>query len=304
MFQIFKETNFNFIGMRKYAITASVVILAASLIALVVTRGPNMSIDFTGGTLVQLKFEQPVRGDLGKIRQIVGALNFGTPEVKTIGQPAHNEIQITVKKKAEGSLVGNEIQAAIQKDYPDNHFELRRQELVGPKIGDELKTNALLAVILSLIALLIYVGFRFAVPFGVAAIVPLFHDVLVTLSFFFFLDREISLATLAALLTIAGYSLNDTIVVFDRIRENMRGGLHGRSFADLINNSINQTLSRTIITSLTTLFVVAMLFFLGGESIKDFSLAMLVGTIAGTYSTIYIASPILIWWHKRWAIVK
>jgi preprotein translocase SecF subunit len=306
MVEFLKKSNFDFIGPRKWAIMISLIIIFSSIVVMLVRNGkPNVSIDFSGGTVVQLKFEKPVQNDLGKIRSIVTALDFGSPEVKTVGPVSHNEIQITVKKKAEASFVGDQIKAAIAKGYSDNPFELRREELVGPKIGNELKTDAVIAVSLALVALLIYVGFRFSLPFGLAAIVPLFHDVLIALTPFFIFNLEISLATIAALMTIVGFSINDTIVIFDRIRENLRGGaLRQKNFIELINWSINLTLSRTIITSLTVFFGVSFLYFLGGESIKDFSLTMFVGTIAGVYSTIYIASPILIWWNKRWPITK
>lgn len=304
MIEIFKSTNYDFLKYKTVAITLSLVIIVSSWISVLIL-GPNFAVDFTGGTLVQLKFQNPVQNDLGKIRAIVKDLGLGSPEVKTIGPIANNELQITVKKKAEGSTIGDQIRGALIKDYSQNPFELRRQELVGPKIGKELRTNAIIAVILSMFALLIYVGFRFSIPFAVAAIVPIFHDVVFCLAPMFFIRGELSLSTLAALLTIAGYSLNDTIVIFDRVRENIRNNaLKNKSFIEVINLSVNQTLSRTIITFLAMFFVVAALFFLGGESIKDFSLPMFAGIIAGVYSTVYIASPILIWWNRKWPITK
>lgn len=306
MMQFMKDTNFNFLKFSRIAISISIAIMvSAILVMFVVHGGPNFSVDFAGGTVVQLKFEKPVKSDLGKIRAIVSSMNFGNPEIKTVGPVTHNELQITVKKKAAGSLVADEVKAAIQKEYPDNKFELRRQEQVGPKIGSELRSDAIVMIILSLLALLVYVGFRFNVPFGVAAIIPLFHDSCIAISPFLFFNYEMSLSTLAAVLTIVGFSINDTIVIFDRVRENLRAGaLRTRNLEQLLNWSINQTLSRTIITSLTVFSVVAFLFFLGGESIRDFSLTMFVGTIAGVYSTIYIAAPILIWWNKRWPITR
>jgi preprotein translocase subunit SecF len=306
MIQFLKDTNYNFIGFRTIAMVISVsIIVLAVVVMFAAYGGPNFSVDFAGGTVVQLKFERAVKDDMGRIRALVTDLNFGNPEIKTVGPVSHNELQITVKKKAAGSLVADEIKAVIKEGYPDNTFELRRQEQVGPKIGSELRSDAIVMIILSLIVLLVYVGFRFNLPFGVAAIVPLFHDVCIALAPSLFLGYEISLPTLAALLAIAGYSLNDTIVVFDRIRENLRAGvLRTRNFEQVVNWSINQTLSRTVITSLTTLFVVMFLFVLGGESIATFSLTLLVGIISGIYSTIYIASPVLIWWNKRWPIKK
>lgn len=305
MLEIFKSTNYNFIKYKTVAIVFSLIVMVSSWIAIPLTGGINFAVDFTGGTLVQIKFEKPVQKDLGKIRSIVKDLGLGSPEVKSIGALANNELQITVKKKSEGTQVADQIREALKKNYSENSFELRRQELVGPKIGSELRTNAIIAVLLSMVALLIYVGVRFSLPFAVAAIVPIGHDVIISLAPMFFIRSELSLSTLAALLTIAGYSLNDTIVIFDRIRENLRNNmLKDKSFYDLVNVSINQTLSRTIITFIAMLFVVAMLFFFGGEAIKDFSLPMFTGTVAGVYSTVYIASPILIWWNKKWPIKK
>ncbi|HON09441.1 MAG TPA: protein translocase subunit SecF [Chitinispirillaceae bacterium] len=305
MVQFFKKTNINFIGQSKLAISISLAFILVSAAFIFVHKGLNFSVDFAGGTLIQMKFEKPVRDDLGKIRSIVNGIGLGSPEVKTIGQIVNNELQITVaKQESEITSVTNAIRDALSKNYSENSFEIRRVESVGPKIGGELKRDAIIATILSLIAILIYVGFRFNLPFGVASVIPLFHDVLITLGVFIIFDLEISLTFIAAIMTIVGYSLNDTIVIFDRIRENMRGGLKGRKFPELVNSSINQTLSRTINTSVTTLFVVSALYILGSEAIKDFALAMLVGVIAGTYSTIYIASSILVWWHNKKPVTK
>lgn len=304
MLEIIRDSKINFIAGRKIAITISIIAIVAGLAAVVVKGGLNFSIDFAGGTLVQLKFQNPVADDLPEIRNIVSSLGFGSPEVKRIGKIDQNEIQIMVRKQADGTKVAETVQKALQKELAQNTFEMRRVENVGPKIGSELRRNAIIASILSLIAILIYVGFRFNLPFGVAAIVPLFHDTLITIGIFTILGREISLTFLAALLTIIGYSLNDTIVIFDRIRENLKGGLRGRAIDGVINTSINQTLSRTIITSVTTLIVVTCLYILGSDAIKDFALALLIGIGIGTYSSVYIASPVLIWWQNRWSISK
>ena len=303
MIELIKESKINFIGVRHIAVICSVVAILAGIVSIAV-RGLNFSIDFAGGTVVQIKFDNPVHGDIGRIRTIISGLGYGSPEVKTIGSIDKNELQIMVRKQAGNNNVADHIKSALQKDYNANPFEVRRVENVGPKIGSELRRNAIIASLLSLLAILIYVGFRFHLPFGVAAVVPLFHDTMITIGVFSLLGREISLTFLAALLTIIGYSLNDTIVIFDRIRENIKGGLRGKKLEDTINSSINQTLSRTIITSATTLFVVVALFILGSEAIKDFALALLIGIGVGTYSSVYVASPVLIWWHQRWPITK
>jgi preprotein translocase subunit SecF len=304
MVQFFKNTKIDFLKNRKIAIGISITFILIGLISVVVHRGFNLSVDFAGGTLVQMKFDKPVRGDLGKIRTIVTNLGFGTPEVKTIGAIANNEVAVTVGKQSTDDAISEGIRAALAKEYSENKFEMRRIETVGPKIGGELKRDVLIAIVLSLIAILIYVGIRFHLPFGVAAVLPLFHDVLITVGVFSLLNLEISVSFIAALLTIVGYSLNDTIVIFDRIRENMHGGLKGRTMQTLINTSINQTLSRTIITSLTTLFVCVTLWLLGSDAIKDFAFALTIGVVVGTYSTIFIASPVLVWWHAKKPIMK
>ena len=303
--QLFKTPNIDFIGNRNKTFIISGVLFVITIISLVINKGPNLSIDFVGGTVVQLKFEKQVLEDLGTIRSIIAELDFGTPEVKTIGKKSDNEIQIIVKKKAEGTLVGDAIKDALSKNYSGNTFELRREEKVGPKIGKELQRNSAIAAVLALIIILIYIGIRFHIPFGVAAIIALFHDVVITIGVFSIFNAEFSLPIIAAILTIIGYSLNDTIVVFDRIRENLGGLSAKKSFDEKVNSSINQCLSRTIITSLTTLMVVVTIFvffYNSGDVIKLFSGALITGVVIGTYSSIYIASPILILWNKKWTI--
>jgi preprotein translocase SecF subunit len=301
MVQIFKKVpNFNFVGVRRYAFALSGALLLITAISVVLHRGFNTSIEFTGGTQIQLKFEKPIQGDIGKVRTIIDKLGYGSAEIKTVGREADNEIQVTVKKQAEGTLVGDAIKQALIEGYTDNHFTVRKEDKVGPKIGAELASKSFWAVLLSLIAITSYMWIRFNLPYGLGGVIGLFHDVFITLGFFSLTNREISLSIIAALLTIVGYSLNDTIVVFDRIRENLGGKLHGRNLEDVINVSINQTLSRTIITTATVLFVLIAFSFFGGHVIRDFSLAMLVGCASGVYSTVYISAPIVIWWNKRW----
>jgi len=306
--QIFKSTNFNFIGSRNIAFIFSGLLILATIVSIVVQGGLNSSIDFAGGTLLQIRFEKPVDTDLAAIRLAIDKLDYGKPEIKTIGTSGQ-EIQIVIKKTSKSpegeSLIADEIRTAIEQDYPGNSFELRRQETVGPKIGGELQKQGLIAGALSLLIIVIYVGLRFHFPFGIASIVALFHDVLITIGVFSIVGAEFSLPIIGALLTIIGYSLNDTIVVFDRIRENLGGSAVKRSFEDKVNNSINQCLSRTIITSLTTFLVVVTIFitfFHSGDVIADFALALLVGVIIGTYSSVFIASPVLVLWNKKWPI--
>jgi len=297
-----------------------VAFIAVSIVSVALHGGFNMSIDFAGGTTLQMKFEKPVRDKLTEIRNSIGSLNLGAPEIKTIGPAEDNKVQVTVRNKSEkaeaaandaaGSKSGgvdavqNAIRGALERDMADNPFKVERIENVGPKIGGELTRDAVIASALALLAILIYVGLRFKLSYAVAAVVPLFHDVCVVLGIFSLLNLELTLPFLAAVLTIIGYSLNDTIVVFDRIRENLKSGLRGKVFGDVVNSSINQTLSRTVITSITTLFTVVALYILGSDSIKDFALALSIGVAVGTYSTLFIAVSMLVWWQKKWPFAK
>jgi preprotein translocase subunit SecF len=300
MIQIFKTVpNINFIGVWKIAFSISGTLLLITIASVIYHKGFNTSIEFTGGTAIQFRFEKPVERDLGTIRSLVNNLSFGQAEIKTIGPAKNNEIQVTVKKQGEGTTIGDAVKQAIAKGYADNKFEVRYEEKVGPKIGAELASKAFWAVLLSLIGIVCYMGIRFNIPYGLGGVLSLFHDVFITLGFFSLTNREISLGIIAALLTIVGYSLNDTIVVFDRVRENMGGRLLGPNVEVMINKSINQTLSRTIITTGTVLFVLIAFSFFGGQVIRDFSLAMLIGCASGVYSTVYIASPIVLWWNKK-----
>jgi preprotein translocase subunit SecF len=310
MLRIFKETKIDFIGFQKWAIGFSLFLTLVTFVSIgyhwVVFKAPfNWSIEFVGGTQVQLKFQNPIHHEIQRVRDVMNQLGYAGSEIKPIGSEKDNELLIIVRKQGDAASVGKEIQDGLLKAMPDNTFEVLRHEAIGPKIGGEMRRDALIAVFLSLIGILIYVWFRFQASFGVAAVIPLFHDVIITIGFFSVLNREFSLTFIAALLTIMGYSLNDNVVIFDRIRENMKKGLKGKSFTELVNLSINQTLSRTIITSGITFVVVTILWLIGYKtSIGDFALAMMIGTIFGTYSTIYIASVLLVWWHKRWPIIK
>jgi preprotein translocase SecF subunit len=292
--QILQGTHFNFVGKRKIAFAVSLGLIVVGLISLIAHKGPAFSIDFAGGTLLQIKFEKSL--PIQELRNSLDKIGWGDAEIQLFGRG--NEALIRVKKQAEGTKAADQIKTALAKDFSDNKFEVRREEKVGPKIGGELKGKAVRAILIALLGILIYISWRFEFKFAVGAIAALFHDVLITVGIFSLLNKEISLAIVAALLTIVGYSLNDTIVVFDRIREDL-ALMRGQSYETIINASINQTLSRTIITSLTTLVVVICLFALGGEVIRDFAFALMVGVIVGTYSSIFVASPVLIEWHSR-----
>jgi len=292
--QILKGTHIDFVGKRKIAFMISAGLIIIGLISLIAHKGPVLSIDFAGGTLLQIKFEKDL--SVQEIRSSLEKIGWGDSEIQKFGEG--NEVLIRVKKQEVGTMVSDQIKDVLARDFPDNKFEVRREEKVGPKIGRELKRKAIWAIIYAMIGILIYISWRFEFKFAVGAIVALFHDVLITLGIFSLLNKEISLTIVAALLTIVGYSLNDTIVVYDRIREDL-GIMRNQSYEAIVNASINQTLSRTIITSLTTLAVTICLFLLGGAVIRDFAFALMIGVVVGTYSSIFVASPVLIEWHSR-----
>jgi preprotein translocase subunit SecF len=290
---LFRSTNIDFISRRHLAMMISGGLIAIGLISVAIHGGFAQSIDFAGGALVEIRVENAV--PLSEVRGVISDSGFEGAEVTNFGAP--NEFLIKVKAIGNADEVAEQIKDALRAKI-DQPIEVRRTESVGPKIGAELRTAAFWAIVYSLIGIVIYITWRFEFRFAIAAIVALIHDVLFTLGFFSLFNLEVSLAVIAAILTIVGYSLNDTIVVFDRIREN----LHTRrrdNYEKLINASINETLSRTIVTSGTTLMVVLALVLFGGEVIRDFALTLLIGITVGTYSSIYIASPVVVEWHLR-----
>jgi preprotein translocase subunit SecF len=287
--EFLREPNLDFIGVRKYMYALSGSLILIGIISLIVRGGPNYGIDFLGGTAVQVRFEKPV--PIAAVRSALSTMGLGQSEIKYFG--SSSEVLIRVSGKGENPRLVDDMMASLSRLIPDNPAELRRVERVGPKIGSELRRAAIYAVLISLGLLLIYISWRFEFKFAVGAVLALFHDVMITLGVFSLLNREISLTVVAAFLTLVGYSLNDTIVVYDRIRENLKI-FRRESYEKVINKSINQVLSRTIITSGTTLMAVITLFVFGGEVIRNFSLALLVGIIVGTYSSIYVASPVVI----------
>ncbi len=291
--QLFRpDINFNFVAWRKRAFLLSGLAIFVGLVSLGVRGGPNYGIDFAGGTMIQVRFNEAP--SISEVRRVVLGLGIGDATVQEFGDP--REVLIRVEKSDDdATTLSQRAQKALTESFGEGRFEVRRVEIVGPQVGDDLRRQALLALFYAMIGILIYIAWRFEVRFAVAAVVALAHDVLITMGAFSLTNREFTLPVIAAFLTIIGYSLNNTIVIFDRIRENLKFRRR-EAFSDIINTSINQTMSRTILTSGTTLFVVVALFALGGEVIRDFAFALLVGIIAGTYSSIYIASPILIAW--------
>jgi preprotein translocase subunit SecF len=295
--QLFTNADYDFIGKRNIAITLSFLLIAAGIISIFVHGGLLYGIDFAGGTLIQVKFKSDITAQ--KVRDAITAKDIGTFTIQRIGEKSDNEVLIKLPKSVEKEVqetISVKVTKDLEKTFGKDGLMIRRMESVGPTMGEELKKSAMGAITGAIIMILIYITFRFEFKFAIGAILALIHDVLITVGMFSITNREFNLPVVAALLTVVGYSLNDTIVVYDRIRENKRL-LHRKKYTEIINASINQTLSRTILTSLTTLFVVMCLFFLGGEVINDFSFALLVGIIVGTYSSIFVASPILVWWR-------
>ena len=290
------DTNIDFVGKRKLALIFSAILILVGLASLTVKGGPDYGIDFAGGTLVQVQFSKPT--DAGEIKKALIGLDLGAPVVQHFGE-GQNEFLIRVEKtSAELKGFSSQIKAALESTYEAGSVDVRRVEMVGPQVGKDLRSKGLQAILYAMLGILAYVSWRFEFRFAVGAIIALAHDVLITLAAFSVFGKEIDLPIIAAFLAIIGYSLNDTIIVYDRIRENL-GKHHKESFSFVVNRSINETLSRTLLTSGTTLLVVMALFVLGGGVIHNFAFAMLVGVLVGTYSSIFVASPLLIFWEER-----
>jgi preprotein translocase subunit SecF len=294
MLEILGKTNIDFMGKRHLAFFFSGILVVLGIIAAVqISRGhANLGIDFAGGTGVQLKFDKAVRIDEArKALESQGLTNVDIQEFV-------NDNKLLVRVKAGTTIeekVADRIVAVFRKEFPENAFVVESTTEIGPTIGKKLQQDALIAVLVSFVGIIIYIAARFEFRFGVAAALATFHDVLAVLGAFYVMDKEITLLVITALLTLAGYSLTDTVVVFDRIRENLKTRRRDQ-IGVVINNGINQVLSRTIVTSLTVVLVLIPLTVAGGEVLHDFSLALLGGVIFGTYSSIFVASPLLILW--------
>ncbi len=293
--QFFKNANFALVNKRKIGYFISASLLVISMVSLILHGGPKLNIDFTGGSLLHLKFEKEVQiqefRDLLTKRELQG-------EVKHFG--SENEISIRIGTKYIKEDIATVLSADITAAMPDNPFLIQRNEKVGPKIGVELLLNAIYAILVAMLLILLYVIVRFEFKFSIGAIVALVHDVIITLGIFSVLDIEISAPMIAAILTIVGYSLNDTIVVFDRVRENLKAASKNiKDISELVNKSLNETLSRTVVTSVTTLIVVVVLYFFGGEVLKTFAFPLIIGVLIGTYSSIFVASPIVVDWKTK-----
>ncbi len=282
------ESSYDFMGKRRLAYAFSVVLLLVAVLAIVM-RGLNFGIDFTGGTLVEVGYQEPV--ELSAVRSTLRDAGFEDAIVQSFGTPRDVLVRLAPREGLSDVDLSNDVLEALRAGTQGESVELRRVEFVGPQVGKELAEDGGLAVLYALIGILIYVTLRFEKRFSVGAVIALVHDVTITVGIFALLQLDFDLTVLAALLAVIGYSLNDTIVVYDRIRENFRKMRKGTA-EHVINVSINSMLARTIVTSFTTLLVLFALFFLGGEIIRNFALALIIGIVVGTYSSIYIASAL------------
>lgn len=287
------ETHYNFVKLMKPTVVLSLAVIIIGIASLIWHGGPNYGIDFSGGTLIQIKFKNATHTD--KIRSAFQSSGFEGSIIQDYG-PLEVMVRAPETGKNAASLT-TDVEKASQAAFGAGNYEIRRIEMVGPKVGKDLTRKAILAIIFSWIGILVYVGIRFEFRYALGGIIALVHDVLITITFLSLFDKEFDLNIVAALLTIIGYSINDTIVIFDRIRENARKNIK-QSLDDIINASVNQTLSRTILTSFTVFIVLLVLFFFGGQVIHDFTFALIVGTVSGVYSTVFIASPIVLLFEK------
>ena len=296
--ELLGKTNIDFIGKRHIAFAISTVISILGIIGIIqIGRGAaNMGIDFSGGTAMQLRFSKPL--PMAEARTALHKNGIARVDLQEIKDG--NKLLIKIDKNA-GAAVGKSaevVQAAFKKEYPDNAFTVESTTEIGPSIGDKLRKDTLIAVAISLLGIILYIAWRFDFKFGIGATLATLHDCLAMFAAFYVMNKEINLLFITAVLTIAGYSLTDTVVVFDRIRENLHKNLKG-AMQTIFNQSINEVLSRTIVTSLTVFLAAAALFFFGGEVIHDFSFALLVGVLVGTYSSVFVASPIVVLLENR-----
>lgn len=297
MLEILGKTDIDFMGKRKITFALSGLMVALGLVAVIqIARGAaNLGIDFAGGTAVQLKFEQTIRID--EARKALESNGVGNAELQEFGED--NKLLVRVKTSTTiEEKIAERIVGVFAKEFPNNPFAVDSTTEIGPTIGKKLQEDALIAILISFAGIIMYIAARFELRFGVAAALATFHDVLAVLGAFYVLDKEITLLIVTALLTLAGYSLTDTVVVFDRIRENLKVRRRESEEAT-INNAVNQVLSRTIVTSLTVILVLIPLTVAGGEVLHDFSLALLWGVICGTYSSVFVASPLVLLWPGK-----
>ena len=305
--QIIKDSKINFMSKSRFTILLSGALILAGIFSLIINNGPKLSIDFKGGTLIAVQYTKPInindlRSQLKNVNINGQSFDFSTSEIKHFGDNSNVSVRIANLENEPEKFSQNFIDI-LKNIYPDALPEDKDDfilsiDKVSPKIGSELSGKAIMAIIYAITLILIYISFRFEFTFAIGAIAAIAHDVIITLGVFSILGYEISLSIIAAFLTIVGYSLNDTIVIFDRIRENMKA-LKRESIISIVNKSINESLSRTVVTSLTTLLVVLTLYFFGGEVIHYFSFALIIGVLVGTYSSIFVASLIVVYMQPK-----
>jgi len=301
MFRIIGETNIDFIGSRRKAffLSAVLIILGITAFVMILLGKANMGIDFQGGTMLQGNFDNPI--NIADLRSAI--VEGGFPEAAIQELQRHgvsNSYMIRVKESGTGeNSAAKRLERIIAERFEENEFHVDSSHEIGPAVGESLRDSARWAVIISVLGMIIYIGLRFDFRMGVAATVATFHDVLAVLGIFYLLNIEITLLVVTALLTLAGYSLTDTVVVYDRIRENLKKFRKRGEYAPAVNNSINEVLSRTLMTTISVLLVVVTLYLFGGEVLRDFSLALIIGVLVGTYSSVFVASPIVVEWEAR-----
>ena len=305
--QIIKDSKIDFMNNSRFTILLSGALILAGIFSLIINNGPKLSIDFKGGTLIAVQYTKPInindlRSQLKNVNINGQSFDFSTSEIKHFGDNSNVSVRIANLENEPEKFSQNFIDI-LKNIYPDALPEYKDDfilsiDKVSPKIGSELSGKAIMAIIYAITLILIYISFRFEFTYAIGAIAAITHDVIITLGVFSILGYEISLSVIAAFLTIVGYSLNDTIVIFDRIRENMKA-LKRESVVSIVNKSINESLSRTVVTSLTTLFVVLTLYFFGGEVIHYFSFALIIGVLVGTYSSIFVASLIVVYMQPK-----
>ncbi|PIP12277.1 MAG: protein translocase subunit SecF [bacterium (Candidatus Stahlbacteria) CG08_land_8_20_14_0_20_40_26] len=297
MVSLFGKTNINFIDFRRKGFIISLALLVVGIISVATQSGLNYGLDFTGGSFVEVHFNEDV--DIGSIRSVISDVGLGDAVIQRVKEADYNYMIRTRLTEYEGKSMGTVLNKVLNEKFSDNGVRIEREEMVGPVISRALQAKAIWVVLLGMVIILIYVSVRFTYRFGIASVIALFHDVLITIGILSLARAEFSSATIAALLTIIGYSINDSIVLSDRVKDNLKKERGKRSFSEIINASVNQNLARTVNTSLTTLFVLLALYLLGGRMIRDFALALLIGVIIGTYSSIVIVAGLVVEWERR-----
>jgi preprotein translocase subunit SecF len=294
--RIIRDTNINFVGRRRLFFIISLAVVLASILVVVLRGGFNYGVDFTGGTLIQISFRDPVLTD--ELRSTMNAIGEGNASIQK-DEAGDFLVRVQVKELTGGEETFSErVRGQLAQSFPDNEFEIVREETVGPRVSKELQGKVLLAVLIGIVGILIYVSFRFDFRFGLGAVVALVHDTIITLGLVALFNKEVTITLIAAVLTVIGYSVNDSIVVSDRIREDVKK-MRKESFSTVVNTAINQVLNRTVVTSLTTLFVTLAILILGAATIKDFAFVMTVGIIIGTYSSIFVVANSVVEWENR-----